>query len=83
MVDHAQPAPRSARLTTAIGIGLLATGAVALLLAIGFDLHGFGGGLMQGTSVGTMLVGTYLWGFANGSRRAQRRLWLPSRGTAE
>lgn len=83
MVDSSQPAPRSARLATAVGIVLLATGAAALLLSIGFDLRGFGGGLVQGASVGAMLVGTYLWGFGNGTRRTQRRLWLPSRGTAE
>ncbi|PQZ59136.1 MULTISPECIES: hypothetical protein [unclassified Microbacterium] len=62
---------------------LLAVGAAALLLSIGFDLRGFGGGLAQGTGIGAMLVGTYLWGFGNGARRTHRRQWLPSRGPAE
>ncbi|AZS48375.1 MULTISPECIES: hypothetical protein [Microbacterium] len=83
MTTTPQPASRPERIATAIGIALLATGAATLLLSIGFDLRGFGGGFVQGVGIGAMLVGTYLWGFGNGTRRARRRQWLPSRGTVE
>lgn len=73
MTTTPQPASRSERIATAIGIALLATGAATLLLSIGFDLRGFGGGFVQGAGIGAMLVGTYLWGFGNGIRRARRR----------
>ena len=83
MTTTPQPASRPERIATAIGIALLATGAATLLLPIGFDLRGFGGGFVQGVGIGAMLVGTYLWGVGNGTRRARRRQWLPSRGTVE
>ncbi|PRA80625.1 hypothetical protein [Microbacterium sp. MYb66] len=83
MVDSPQPAPLSIRLAQRIGLALLAAGALTLILSIGFDLDGFGGGLIQGAAVGGMLVGTYFWGFGNGFRRRDRPQWLPSRGTIE
>lgn len=83
MTDPSSPAPLSTRLTRTVGGGLLAAGFTALLLSIGFDLDGVGGGFVQGAAIGGMLVGTYFWGFGNGLRRRDRPHWLPSRGTTE
>lgn len=79
MIDSPKPALRCTRLAVRLGIAFLVSGAAVLLLSIGFDLRGFGGGFLQGAGIGAMLAGMYLWGFGNGSRRAPLPQWLPSR----
>ncbi|MDR7186628.1 MULTISPECIES: hypothetical protein [Microbacterium] len=56
-----------------IGLGLV-------VLSIGFDWEGFGGGVVIGVGIGLAAVGMYFWGYANGLRRpSSRGTWLPSR----
>ncbi|MFB7893840.1 hypothetical protein ACFC1I_16695 [Microbacterium sp. NPDC056044] len=56
-----------------LGLGLV-------VLSIGFDWEGFGGGAVIGVGIGFAAVGMYFWGYANGLRRpSSRGTWLPSR----
>ena len=60
-------------------IACIAVGAGVFLLGIVLDWSGLWGGFGLGAAIGVILVGTYLWGFANGIRRAgPRATWLPS-----
>ncbi|WEG07621.1 hypothetical protein PU630_10160 [Microbacterium horticulturae] len=59
----------------------IAVGFALVIVSIGLDWHGFGGGFAVGAGVGMMLVGAYCWGYSGGMhRRASTRWWRPSAG---
>ena len=61
-------------------IGAIIAGLVIVVLGIGFEWGGVGGGLAIGAGAGLAGVGAYFWGYANGLRRPiPRGTWLPSR----
>ena len=67
------------------GFFAIIVGFIAFVLAIGFEVRGFGGGLVMGAGIGAAAVGAYFWGYANGLRRAddERLNWLPSQDAQE
>ncbi len=77
MTTTPQPASRSERIATAIGIALLATGAATLLLSIGFDLRGFGERVRAGRRHRRDARRDLPLGVRNGIRRARRRAVAP------
>ncbi len=66
-------------------IASVVVGGLIVVIGIGLDWGGFGGGLALGAGVGLVLVGAYFGGFAHGLRQAMTRVsaapgtWLPSR----
>lgn len=67
-------------------IVVVVVGLVLLALGIGLDWGGVGGGAAMGVGVGLAATGMYVWGYANGLRKARRgaatpveAAWLPSR----
>ncbi|ANJ26670.1 hypothetical protein [Agromyces aureus] len=55
-------------------------GAIVTLCGLVMDWGGFVGGMALGAGIGLVVVGAYLWGYANGIRRGgSRATWLPSR----
>lgn len=79
MKKTTMPVSRRQRAVIAIAIGLVVVGFIAVLLSIGLEWRGFGGGFAVGAGIGAMLVGAYFWGWTNGLRRpASAARWLPS-----
>lgn len=68
-----------------MAITLIVAGGIVVFLGIGLDWGGFVGGMALGAGVGSVIVGAYFWGYANGLRRTATRAsadpasWLPSR----
>ena len=76
-IDHTS---RLYRRIIGAAIGAVVVGGIIVLLGVGFEWGGIGGGFAIGAGVGLALVGTYFWGYANGLRRpVSRATWLPSR----
>jgi len=79
MTETRVSAGRHGRIMIGVAIGLMLVGFVAVMLSLGCEWHGFGGGFAVGAGIGAMLVGAYFWGWTNGLRRpAQPSRWLPS-----
>ncbi|GAA5212825.1 hypothetical protein [Microbacterium kyungheense] len=70
-------------------VGVIVAGLVVLVLGVGLDWGGVGGGAAMGVGVGLVAIGMYVWGYANGLRKAGRGAtapggaWLPSRDGQE
>lgn len=78
--------PRTTRAGSRLGVGIALAGAVVgfalLVVAIGLEWRGFGGGVAIGAGVGMVAAGMYLCGFAV-ARSRWHDLWLPSRSDAQ
>lgn len=69
---------------TAVSVLLIVGGGVLFLVGVVLDWGGFWGGAAQGAAVALAVVGAYLWGYANGLRRAgSAAVWLPSSDDVE
>jgi len=70
-------------------VGVIVVGLVVLVLGVGLEWGGVGGGAAMGVGVGLVAIGMYVWGYANGLRKARRGgakhegAWLPSRDGQE
>jgi len=70
------------RALIAISIGLVVIGLATVLVSIGLEWHGFGGGFAVGAGIGAMLVGASCGGWAMAHRRSMPPArWLPSEDT--
>lgn len=71
------PRTLSRMATTSIVVAVL--GVTLVILSVGFEWSGFGGGFAIGAGATLGLGGMYYWGLSNGIRRAAKRpLWRPS-----
>jgi hypothetical protein len=72
-------AGRRGQTLIALSIGIMVLGVAAVLVSVGLEWQGFGGGFAVGAGIGATLIGTYFWGWTTGLRRsASRERWLPS-----
>jgi len=72
---------RTLRWLSIVAILAVVVGFVLVLISVGMEWHGFGGGFAVGAGVGLMVVGSYFWGYSSGLRKPTvSGAWRPSEG---